>query len=145
MKKIIFRTIILILVLILTQSCVLFNITSQNNRLIPTKTYTQAFGKDGPEQYPKISKSFLTPRIYEMCISDFMKQYPTGLFDYYEARKDSRRKLYYFFFSYCFDKGVCYAYDINNDKLVFKVIVSSMLSDEEILSLTNDLDNCSTY
>ena len=145
MKKIIFRINVLILVLIFTQSCVLFNSTLQTNQLIPTKTYMQAFGEERPEQYPKVSKSFLTPRIYEMCMRDFMKQDPTGLFDYYEARKDSKRKLYYFFFSYCFDGEVCYAYNLKKDKLIFKVFVSSMLSDEEILSLTNNLDNSSTY
>ena len=93
MKKNIIRIIGLILVFILTQSCVLFNSTLQTNQLISTKTYMQAFGEEGPEQYPKVSKSFLTPRIYEMCMRDFMKQDPTGLFECYETRKDSKRKV----------------------------------------------------
>lgn len=104
------------------QSCGMFNSTLQTNQPIPRKTYMQAFGKKGSEQYPKVNKTFLTQKIYNMCISDFMKQYPTGLFDYYEARKDSKRKLYYFFFSYCFDGEVCYVYNLEKDKLIFKVL-----------------------
>ena len=128
------------------QGCVLFNFTSQTSQSIPTKTYMQVFAEKAPEQYPKISKSFLTPRLYELCMRDFMNEHPTGLFDYYDARKDPKKEIYYFFFSYCFDGYVCYVYDIEKNKLVFRVCAttSPWLSDEELLSQTNDLNNSST-
>jgi len=128
------------------QGCMLFSSTPQINQSIPRKTYMQVFDKKGPEQYPKINKSFLTPRLYELCMRDFMNEHPTGLFDYYDARKDPKKELYYFFFSYCFDGDVCYVYDIEKNKLVFKVCATTLPcpSDEELLSQTNELNNIST-
>ena len=126
------------------QSCSTFHSTSLYKEPIPRKTYMEVFESKAPEELPKINKSLLTPEVYELCMRNFINEHPTGSFDYYDARKDSKKKLYYFFFSYCFDGDVCYAYDTQKNKLVFKVSASTlpgMLSDEELLSQTNDLNN----
>jgi hypothetical protein len=117
------------------QSCGIFKCGSQNRKLVPTKSFSEAFGNDDYTIYETVSKSFLTPQIYEMCIRDFMREMPSGMFNYDEARWNPQKSIYYFIFTFCLDNEVCYAYDANKDKLIFKIFISTLVmdySEEEI-------------
>ncbi|MCK5852086.1 hypothetical protein KAH27_03565 [bacterium] len=136
MKNSTIKLSILIFFIMFIQSCGIFKCGSQNHKLVPTKSYFEVFGEESYMKYPTVSKSFFTPRIQEMCIRDFMRVTPSALFRYNEARWDLQNKYYYYFFSFCFRNEVCYAYDANKDKLIFKVFISPLLLDDEEKEIT---------
>ncbi len=135
---------IFILILVCIQSCSTFDCSSQNYKLVPIKSFSEAFGNDDYTKYETVSKSFLTPQIYERCVRDFMREMPSGMFNYDEARWDPQKSIYYFIFTFCLDNKVCYAYDANKNKLIFKVFISTLVMDysEEELTI-EDLESVS--
>ena len=52
------------------------------------------------------------------------------------------RKCYFYFFNFYFNNDVCYAYDAEKDKLLFKVFISPLVLDETFEDITiEDLES----
>ncbi len=142
MKSTTIKFILITTFILFIQSCGIFKCPSQNPKIVPIKSYYEIFGNDSYRKYYTVSKSFLTPRMQEICTRDFMREIPAAVFKYTETRWDPQRKCYFYFFNFCFRNEVCYAYDAEKDKLLFKVFISPLVLDETFEDITiEDLES----